>query len=338
MTDVVDVCVVGGGPAGLAAATWLGRYRRSTVVLDSQEHRNRWVQHAHGYLGMDPTSPADLLERARKDLQQYATVELRNTKVLAAACSLDGVFAVTTEDGAQVHARRLVLAMGVRDEFPDIPDFYEYYGRSIFHCPSCDGYETRDKRVVVFGWDEHVAGFARGLLDWAASVQIVTDGRRFNGDDRHRADLAGLGVALVEDEVVELCGADGQLREVRLRAGGVVACERAFFSIAHHPRTWLAEQLGCELTPEGCLRVDHEGRTNVPGVYGAGDIIPGMQYVQTAAAEGAKAGTACALSLRDELLGGATGVHDSPEEQRVVGDARTPPGQDHPASFGTGQT
>ena len=316
--------MVGGGPAGLAAATWLARYRRSVVVLDSDEHRNRWVEHAHGYLGSDPVSPSDLIDRARADLRQYETVTIRAAEAVSAQCSVEGLFSITLSDSSEIHAQRLVLAMGVRDAFPDIPNFFDYYGRSVFHCPSCDGYEARDQAVVVFGWSENVAGFARGLLDWAASVMVVTDGRSFEGEHEHRAQLQGLGVHIVEDEVEELCGSDGELEAVRLRTGGVIPCQKAFFSIAHHPRTQLAEQLGCELTPEGCLSVDHEGRTSVAGVYGAGDITPGMQYIQTAAADGAKAGTACALSLRDEALGRPDDEHDRPEEQPVIGGCEPP--------------
>ena len=324
MTETVDVCVVGGGPAGLGAATWLGRYRRSVIVLDSQTHRNRWVEQAHGYLGSDPVNPAALLERARDDLGQYATVTIRTGEAQSAQCSVDGLFSLTLADGEEIHAKRLVLAMGVNDAFPDIDNFFDYYGRSVFHCPSCDGYEARDQPVVVFGWSENVAGFARGLLDWAASVLVVTDGRSFEGETGHRRQLEGLGVKILEDEVEELCGQGGELQAVRLRTGGVVPCTKAFFSIAHQPRTQLAEQLGCELTSQGCLQVDAEGRTNVPGVYAAGDITPGMQYIQTAAAEGAQAGTACALSLRDEALGRPDDDHDRPEEQPMVGGSESP--------------
>ena len=324
MTETVDVCVVGGGPAGLSAATWLGRYRRSVVVLDSQTHRNRWVEQAHGYLGSDPVDPAALLERARGDLGQYATVTIRTAEAQSAQCSVDGLFSLRLTDGDEVHAKRLVLAMGVNDAFPEIENFFDYYGRSVFHCPSCDGYEARDQPVVVFGWNENVAGFARGLLDWAASVMVVTDGRSFEGETGHRRQLERLGVKIVEDEVEELCGQEGELQAVRLRTGGVVPCTKAFFSIAHRPRTQLAEQLGCDLTAEGCLQVDAEGRTNVPGVYGAGDITPGMQYIQTAAAKGAQAGTACALSLRDEVLGRPDDEHDRPEEQPLVGGSESP--------------
>ena len=319
MTDVVDVCVVGAGPAGLAAATWLGRYRRSVVVLDSSEHRNRWVDEAHGYLGSDPVSPADLLQRARDDLARYETVAIRRARATSAQCSVEGLFSVSLEGGDEIHARRVVFATGVRDEFPELENFFEYYGTSVFHCPSCDGYEARNAEVVVFGWSEHVAGFARGLLEWAATVTVVTDGKPFEGEREHRAQIEALGVRIVTDEVAELCGREGRLDAVRLRDGGVIPCSWAFFSIAHHPRTELAVQLGCEVTEHGCLAVDGEGRTSVPGVYGAGDVVPGMQYIQTAAAEGAKAGTACALSLRDEALGRPDDGHDRPEEQAVVG-------------------
>jgi thioredoxin reductase len=307
------------------------------LVVDSREYRNRWVTQTHGYLGSDGADPAALLERARNDLEKYTTVQVLNASAASAQCSVDGLFSIALESGGEVHSRRLVLATGVRDEFPDIPGFFDYYGRSIFHCPSCDGYETRDRPVVVFGWDEHVAGFARGLLDWASSVRVVTDGRRFSGAERLRDELQSLGISVVEDEVVELCGQDGELEEVRLRNGGVVRCERAFFSIAQHPRSWLAEQLGCELTPQGCLSVDHEGRTSVAGIYGAGDVTPGMQYVATAVAQGTTAGTACALSLRDEHLGGPTGDHDRPERHEVIG-GQDAPAPSSPESLATGQT
>ncbi|MPZ72624.1 MAG: NAD(P)/FAD-dependent oxidoreductase [Nitriliruptorales bacterium] len=319
MGDPVEACVVGGGPAGLAAATWLGRYRRATVVLDSQEHRNRWVEAAHGYLGSDPVSPTALLDRARRDLARYESIELRYATATSAQCSVDGLFSIRTADGREIHAQRLVLATGVRDEFPDVENFFDHYGKSVFHCPSCDGFEARNKAVVVFGWSAQVASFSRGLLDWAASVTVVTDDHPFEGESDHRAELQRLGVHVVEDAVDELCGSGGILESVRLRTGGIIPCARAFFSIAHHQRTALAEQLGCELTEEGAIAVDHEGRTSVAGVYAAGDVTPGTQYIQVAAANGAQAGTACALSLRDEPLGRPDDDHDRPEEQPVVG-------------------
>jgi thioredoxin reductase len=298
-----DVVVVGGGPAGLSAATWLARHRRSVAVLDSAEQRNRWVDSSHGYLGSDPCRPEDLLERARQDLAAYPDVRIMPAKARKTVHDADGAFRVDLEDGSGLRAARLVLATGVEDEFPDLPGFFDHYGTSVFHCASCDGYEAKDRAVVVFGWSSHVPGFAAGLLDWAASVTVVTDGRVFEGEDEQRMALARLGVSMLTDEVVELCvGQDGLLEAVRLRDGGVVACQLGFFSIEHRPRTALAEQLGCELDGDGHVVVDEQMQTTVPGVYAAGDLAPGMQMIQAAAGQGAVAGSACGLSLRSAAL------------------------------------
>jgi thioredoxin reductase len=152
--------------------------------------------------------------------------------------------------------------------------------------------------VVVLGWSEHIAGFALELLDWAGSVTVVTDGRRFEGDDDRREALDRNGVALLEDEAVELVGRRGELRSVRLRGGREVPCSLAFFSIGHSPRTELADALGCERSEDGYVLVDEHGETSTPGVFAAGDLIPGFQLIQVATAKGTTAGVGCALALR----------------------------------------
>ena len=290
-----DVVVVGGGPAGLAAATWLGRYRRATLLLDSGEYRNASVEVAHGYLGCDPVSPADLRAAAIDQLRAYGSVTRREGRARTATGSIDD-FVVGTDAG-DVRARRIVLSTGVRDAFPDVDGFFEHYGADVFHCPTCDGYEARGRDVVAFGWSKELTGFALHLMEWAASVTIVTDGRTFEGDGDDRARLDSQGVTVVEDVALELVGRRGSLREVRLRSGAAIPCGLAFFSIAHHPVTGLADQLGCEMTHDGCVEVDDECATSCPGVYAAGDLTPGLQLMQVAAAKGTIAGVACARSL-----------------------------------------
>ena len=298
--ELHDAVVVGGGVAGLAAATWIARYQRSVVVLDGGEPRNRWVEQAHGYLGEDPVAPTQLAERAREQLLRYPEATLSTGRASRARRLADGVFEVETEDGRCLRGRRVVLATGVRDHFPDVEHFYEHYGASVFHCPTCDGYEARDAQVVVLGWSEDVTGFALALLGWARSVTLVTEGRPFEGDAACRRRLADAGIPVLEDDATELLGRRGHLEGVRLRSGATVPCDLAFFSIAHEPRTALAEQLGCRLTDEGCIEVDGEGATSAPGVYAAGDVTPGLQLIQVAAAKGATAGVACGRSLRGE--------------------------------------
>lgn len=295
--------ILGGGPAGLSAATWMGRHRQSAVLVDAGEHRNRWVDHAHGYLGRDPLDPRALIERATRDLANYDTISVRRGRATQVEQRDDDAdedplrFVVRTDRGDEITARRLILATGVVDAFPEVENFFEHYGAGVFHCPVCDGFEARDKHIVVFGWGEHVPGFALGLLHWASGVTLVTDGRELRADARRRRRLVEAGVTIMTDEAQALCGIRGNLQGVRLRSGIELHCELAFFAIAHHPVTQFARDLGCQTTPEGYVDVDNEACTCVPGVYAAGDVTPGIQLIQVAAAKGTIAGVACARSL-----------------------------------------
>lgn len=314
-----DAIVVGGGPAGLAAATWLARYRRKVTLIDSGQYRNQSTEQAHGYLGFDPIAPEELRERGRADLLRYPNATIREGTVESARV-LDEGFCVSVH-GEPVLAHRLVLATGVRDRFPDVEGFFEHYGASVFHCPACDGYEARDRDVVALGWAAHVAGFALELLDWARSVTVVTNGMHFEGEQRHREALARNGVRLVEDDARALLGERGALRGVRLGGGEEVTCQLAFFSIGHEPASPLAEELGCRMVEGGeCVWVDDDGQTSVPGVYAAGDMTPGTQLVQIAAAKGVTAGVACAMSLRGELTF-SDAPQPGPDVDEELGDA-----------------
>ena len=298
--DEVDVVVVGGGPAGLAAASWLGRYRRSVVVVDSGQYRSGSVERSHGYLGRDPQTPLELLARGRQEVLAYPTAEVRAGEVRAVARRDDGLFTVDTGSGQDLVAHRLLLACGVKDAFPAVEGFEEHYGASVFHCPACDGYEARGRDVVALGWDPHLVGFSATLKNWASSVTVVTNGIRFQGDEACRATMADNDCHLVEEDAVRFVGTRGALEGVALRSGRVLPASLVFFSVAHSPRTGLAESLGCALDDEGYVAVDQEGLTSVPGVYAAGDLVPGLQLVSVAAAKGVVAGVGCAQSFFGE--------------------------------------
>jgi len=244
--------VVGGGPAGLSAATWAARYRRSVLVVDSGEYRNRWAVKAHGYLGSDPSNPMALLARARADLANYPEVELCAGRATAARREADGRFVVTV-DGEEHAGLRLILAMGVVDTFPEVAGFFDHYGRSVFHCATCDGYEAQGRSVVILGWGEQVVAFAVGLLDWADRLTVVTEGHTLEGDDRHRRLLARHDIGLVEDDAVEFVGEPGALRGVRLAGGHVLDADLVFFSIAHRPAwSWPTNWAVTPTSPTAC--------------------------------------------------------------------------------------
>lgn len=159
-----DAIVIGGGPAGVAATTWLARYRRRVLLVDAGEPRNRWADAAHGYLGFDPVDPAILRQRAHRDLSAYPTAVRVIGKATRAGALHDGGFEGMV-DGDSLRTRRLVLTTGVADEFPDVEGCFEHYGADVFHCPSCDGYQAQDRPVVAFGWSAHgAAGLPPCLL------------------------------------------------------------------------------------------------------------------------------------------------------------------------------
>lgn len=293
-----DAIVIGGGPAGLSAAIWLARYRRKVLLLDEDKGRNRWTDKAHGYLGCDPADPQKLKADGLGQLATYPTAEVCMGRAEAVSSTEYG-FDVKVES-SDLSARRLVLATGVVDEFPDVAGFFDHYGTSVFHCPTCDGYEARDKKVAVFGWSEEVAAFSLELMNWARSVTLITDGRTYEGSDSQLERLRANGIEVREDAASSFMGPRGALEGVRLRSGDSIRCGYAFFSIEHHPGSTLAEELGCEITGEDCVAVDSACATSVPGVYAAGDITPGIQLIQIAASKGATAGISCAQSFFGE--------------------------------------
>lgn len=288
--------VCGGGPAGLSAALWLGRYRRKTLVLDAGNQRNLHAAASHGYLTFDACSPAEFLDRARADIDAYPEIHSRLGTV--EAVERDGDRFIINSTSGRATCSRIVIATGVKDTRPVIPGFDRLYGKHIFHCSCCDGYETRDLDVLAIGWGEHTAGYALDLLEWGARVTLVTNGNTFEGDEPHRAALKRHDIDLIEDEVVELVADEDRMTEVVLASGRRIPAQRAFFSIAHEPRSELAASLGCEIDGLGYVTVGEHGETTVEHVYAAGDITPGEQLVAVAAAEGVIAGIACALSLR----------------------------------------
>jgi thioredoxin reductase len=315
-----DVVVVGGGAAGLAAATWLGRYRRDTIVVDSGDYRAASVETSHGYLARDPQQPLELLATAREQLTAYRTVRIHPGRVTSAR--RDGeCFELELADGATLRAGRVVLATGVADVCPDLENFDEHYGASAFHCPSCDGFDAADRDVIAYGWDEHLVGFSASLLDWAKSVTVLTGGHRFVGDDVCLDILERHGIEVVETKAARLVGRRGGLEGAELSDGRFVPGSLLFFSVAHEPRTELARQLGCRIDDNGYVAVDSNGETTMSGVFAAGDLSPGMQLVQVAAAKGTIAGINAALSLHGEP-GSPRSPEPAPDAPGELDDAR----------------
>jgi len=289
-----DVVIVGGGPAGLSAALLLGRCRFRVLVVDAGRPRNRRVLHMHGFLGRDGVAPGELLRAGRREIRRYG-VALRRGEVIAAERTESG-FTVTLASGVRVAAGRLLLATGVRDPLPEIPGIAPLYGRSVFHCPFCDGWEVRDRPLALYGHGSGAARFAEKLTRWSRDLVLLTDGpSRLRPTDR--AALDRVGVVVRSERIARLAGRGGKLARVCFANGDELAREVLFFGSHPQQSCGLARELGVRFTEHGMVQAARLQDTQVPGLYVAGDACRDVQLAIVAAAEGAKAAVAIHADL-----------------------------------------
>jgi len=298
-TRTYEVVVIGGGAAGLSAALVLGRARRRTLVVDAGEPRNAPAAHMQGYLSRDGMSPAEFLALGRAEIARYG-VELVRDRAVDVAKGED--FAVALAGGETVHARRLVVATGLRDELPTLPGVAERFGRDVIHCPYCHGWEVRDQAFGVLATTPMSVHQALMVSQWSKDVTLflhTVAETELTDDDLRR--LAAAGVAVVPGEVAELVVDEDRLTGVRLADGTRHAREALFVAPRAVPQTGLLEQLGAELrdTPFGAYPVvDETGLTTVPGVWAVGNAMGFAEQVVNAASAGYRAGA----TINGELL------------------------------------
>ncbi|MGD9695463.1 MAG: NAD(P)/FAD-dependent oxidoreductase [Thermoleophilia bacterium] len=289
----LDCVVVGGGAAGLSAALVLGRARRRVLLVDEGRQSNLSAHAVGGLLGHDGTSPADLYRIGRAQLAALPTVAVRDGRVTDARRN-DGGFTVELEAGAPVRAARLLLAVGLTYQLPDLPGLAELWGDSAFHCPFCHGWEVRDRRLALYAGDradviEHLGSLLRG---WSDDVVAFAD--EAAATPTARAALEAAGVALVTTPVTALRAEGGTLAAVVLADGSEVPRDAIAVAWTPRPRSDLAARLGAASDERGLVRVDRMGATDVPGLFCAGDACEPFQQVSVAIASGAMAGAAVA--------------------------------------------
>jgi thioredoxin reductase len=290
-----DAAVVGAGMAGLSAAFWLGRYRRSVVVFDAGEPRNDAAWAVHGYPGVPDPKPSELRSRLQSQARG-AGATLRTGEVVRVTGEKDA-FVAQVRDGPALHARRIVLAYGLRDYLPDIEGVPELYGTSVFHCPDCDGPAVADARIGVIGWDVHCARLALYLRHWSERVTLLPHGRPLDLSDDARIALDRADIAILDAPIRRVIGHGGNLTQAEFDDAEPLRLDAMFFHVGSEPRCELARQLGCELDDDGYIRVDRGQETSRPGVHAAGDITGYPHLAAIAAAEGIRAALAIHRSL-----------------------------------------
>jgi thioredoxin reductase len=295
-----DVVIVGAGPAGLSAALMLGRCRRTVLVCDTGKPRNAASHALHGYLTRDGIPPAEFLAIARKELERYSTVQVRDIEVNAALCRDNGRFEVTLADGQCVVSRKLLIATGVVDNLPEIDGIKALYGRSVFHCPYCDGWEISDAPIAIYGQGERGVGLALELTAWSRDLVLCTDGAEIDQDTRARLERNRIGIR--EERVARLEGRDGILERIVFTDGDALPRRAMFFTTGQVQQSELAQSLGCRINDKGTVHTGKYETTHIHGLFVAGDASRAVQWVIVAASEGAEAAFAINTDLLKEDL------------------------------------
>lgn len=297
--NLQDCIIIGGGPAGLNAAVVLGRCRRKVLVFDTGHYRNRASHGMHNYLTRDGILPAEFLQISRQELHKYG-VKIINRRIINARKNEEDIFLVCDEEGNAYHSKKLLVATGLSDQVPNIKGFKEFYGKSVFHCPYCDGWEVRDKKLAVYARDKEGWELALTLKGWSNEVIYFTDGKGKIKPSQMEY-LHANEVAVIKDPLSHLDGKNGQLKKVVLKNGKSITCDALFFVNGFTAQCNLAEAFGCNMTKKGVVITNLSQQTNITGLYVAGDASKDMHFVVVAAAEGAKAGVNINKELQKEM-------------------------------------
>lgn len=289
-----EVVIIGGSYAGMSAGMQLARARRSVLVIDAGLRRNRYAAASHGFLTQDGKPPDVLAAEGRAQLQAYPSVTWLDAHAARAERTKDG-FLVSLDGAPPVTGQRIILATGVIDELPDLPGLAERWGRSVFHCPYCHGYELQQGRIGVLASSPLSMHHALMLPDWGETTFLLNGS--FAPDNEQLAALRARGVH-IEDGLIERL--TGETLDVVMKDGRVISLDGLFTLTRTLPRSPIAAQLGCEFDemPMGLqIRTDAIRASSVPGVFACGDAARLAGNVALAVGDGAMAGTAAHRSL-----------------------------------------
>lgn len=293
----VDVLIIGGSFAGLAAAMQLVRARKKVVVIDANSPRNRFAEASHGIFCLDGKTPAEIRATALAQLRAYPTFELIEDNANTIEPIGDG-FMAATERGLRLTAKRVIFAMGITDKLPDISGVQERWGKTVIHCPYCHGYELSDRALGVLATSEMSFHQAAMIPDWGATTLFTQGQFKPEGDTLQH--LLSRGVTLEHSPIVEVLGNDADVEGVLLVDGRTVPIQGLYVGPRITLTSPLIEQLKLEIeeTPLGSIvKVDAMKESSVKGIYVAGDLSNPMQNGTFAIASGTMAGVAVHRSL-----------------------------------------
>ncbi|NML70454.1 NAD(P)/FAD-dependent oxidoreductase [Chryseobacterium sp. RP-3-3] len=293
-----DVIIIGGSYAGLSAAMSLGRSLRNTLIIDSGKSCNRQTPHSHNFITHDGKTPKEISDLARDQVAAYDTVKFHQGSVIKLRKTEEG-FETETSAGEKFRAKRLILASGVKDIRPGIPGFSECWGISVLHCPYCHGYEVKNEVTGILSDGDMAYDFSKLVYNLTKDLFLVTNGPSvLSKEQKHK--LAQNNISLVEDEVEKIEHENGNIRKIIFKTGKEISLKVLYAKIPFEQNINAFEDLGCELTEHGFIKVDFMQKTNVAGLFACGDNVTMMRSVANAIAQGNFTGAVVNKELAEE--------------------------------------
>ncbi len=289
----LDCLIIGAGPAGLIAATYLARYRRSIRIIDAGNSRASLIPVSHNYPGFpDGINGKALLARLREQAQNYQ-VDIVDGKVERLERREDGMFIAHFGDTA-THARTVILATGVVDVEPELPNVIDAVKQGyVRHCPICDGYEVIDQKVAIVGTGKKLMREALFIRNYTAQLTVFALGEEHGLDEQDRAALRERAIEIIDEPIEEVFIENGKIVALKSKSGRAHRFDTLYSALGTKVRSDLAQALGAEVDPDGDLLVDRKRlQTSVPGLYAAGDVVSGLSQISVAAGHAAIASTA----------------------------------------------
>lgn len=291
-----DVIIIGGSYAGLSAALSLGRALRKVIVIDNGKPCNKQTPHAHNFLTRDGETPAQILEKARKEVLKYPSVTLEKDRVVSVTKN-NGHFKIQTEEKALFSANKIVFATGLIDIIPEIAGFAECWGISILHCPYCHGFENKNLPTGVFSNGQAGYDQAKFLSNWTKELVLYTDGKSTLTHEQ-TANLERRSIPIVEKEIEWFEHSNGKIKNIVYKDGSKQTLKVLYATPEVKQQSELPGELGCEFTEHGRIEVDIFQKTTVGGIYAAGDNSSMGRALPVAIAAGSVAG----VMLNKELV------------------------------------
>ncbi len=290
MTDQqnFEVIIIGGSYAGLSAAMTLGRAIRQVLIIDNGQPCNKQVLHAHNLLTRDGEPPAAITAKAREQVLAYPTIKLIHTKA-GSVTKTDNGFDVETASGGKFGAPKLLFAAGLVDMMPDIPGFAACWGISVAHCPYCHGYEVRNTKIGVLGNGDMGFDFAKLINNWTNDLTLFTNGKSTLTTEQTQK-LQTYRIGIVETELERVEHENGQIKNLILNDGSHHPITTLFARVPSQLSSSIPQELGCELTETGLIKTDAFQKTNITGVFAAGDNGTMLRSLAVAIATGTTAG------------------------------------------------